>query len=189
VNFISDPKNPQNSPPEEKYSQYLLSSIHQQEAKLRGAPISTLTSQLQTSKYSEHYTLLNNAVNEIMGDEQIDTFLPEPGERAKETVRYVKEKAGLNRREEEKESRNLQVPNRKSPMRSSKDSLNDRTTINRDLDMVSNGHSDLNERDIDLEEQYEEMIQGKGFDEIDEDDSDGSINDVDRDLTDLYTGV
>ena len=101
-------------------------------------------------------------------------------------IKYVKEQAkGLQIQGDRNNT--LSVPSRKSPTRSSKDSLNDRTELNRDLEF-SEDKSDWNERDIDLEEQYEQMINGKGIEEI-ERDSDDSLNDVDPELTELYTGM
>ena len=55
--------------------------------------------------------------------------------------------------------------------------------------MISASHSDINERDIDLGEQYEKMIEGKNISELDQESDSDSLNDVDQDLTDLYTGI
>jgi len=108
-----------------------------------------------------------------------------------EDLKYIKQTAGLVEETKTPDTRNnkLKIPNRKSPARSSKDSLNDRTTLNRDLDMISASHSDINERDIDLGEQYEKMIEGKNISELDQESDSDSLNDVDQDLTDLYTGI
>lgn len=237
VKFVANPSqgstNDNDNATDEEYSQYLLSNIHKEEQKLQKQrqqldTMLTQKSQLQTNKISEHNTLVDDAVNEIIGNTDTKTLIrisEKPGQNFKassnqsdddfmedeaeedenidfnereelptlqidkqllDDIKYVKEQAkGLQNQGDRNNM--LSVPSRKSPTRSSKDSLNDRTELNRDLEF-SEGKSDLNERDIDLEEQYEQMINGQDIEDIDRN-SDDSLNDVDPELTELYTGI
>lgn len=223
---------------EEDYSQYQLSRINQEEAKLRQQKkqldtIMTHKSQLNTNKISEHNTMVDNAFNEILGESEDSTLVPVPKQNQDENedddedlepaddqdfgndqgendddfeddspakvefdkdildnLKYIKEKVAMGDQSIAPSARNdtLQVPDRSSQLRASKDSLNDRVELNGDLDMIDE-QSDYNERDIDLEQQYEEMIGGKGIEDIEEESDNDSLNDVDEDLTNMYTGM
>ena len=83
-----------------------------------------------------------------------------------------------NDNEEENEEAVLLSTSSKRPIRKdSKDSINERVSLNKDLQI--DDYSDEGDRDIDLEEQYNKM-QHKEINEKEENKSDNdSINDVD----------
>jgi hypothetical protein len=222
VSFVES-QSSNNDVNDQDYSKYCLSNIHEEEEKLEMErkmldTMLTNKSQLQTNKVSEHNTLVDNAVSEIMinADErtlvQIGNRIEEDkdedtefndldsdptasvnNQKVLDNIKFVKEQTMKESKSPVKLTKikgNLETPIRDSPMRNSTDSLNDRTTMNdrnsmkKDLDDVSS--SDADERDIDLGEQYDEMIKGEQPEDLDRDSDMDSLNDVDEDLTNLY---
>lgn len=81
--------------------------------------------------------------------------------------------------EESKDKKQLLIaPSRNNNIRSSRDSLNDRASPNKEF-VTSEDHSEYNERDFDLEEQYNNMLgQGQLGDDREHNSDNDSINDV-----------
>eukprot|EP00344_Euplotes_crassus_P002387 CAMPEP_0197015488 /NCGR_PEP_ID=MMETSP1380-20130617/74346_1 /TAXON_ID=5936 /ORGANISM="Euplotes crassus, Strain CT5" /LENGTH=624 /DNA_ID=CAMNT_0042441429 /DNA_START=256 /DNA_END=2131 /DNA_ORIENTATION=+ len=157
----------------------------------------TTKSHLETNKISEHVTMVDNAMNEILGGQDERTFIEvnetnhaTPQEEDKFTP--MKEKSVKIMNDTQVQQEYLNIPVKDTPKRSSFDSLNERVILNNHL-ASPGGQSDLNERDIDLEEQYEQLMRGDKASHQSDNHGSGSdtdsLNDIDEDLTKLYTGL
>ena len=177
----------------------MLSTINKEEERLKNErkiidTLLTNKSQLETNKVSEHFTLMDQGINEILGNQDDKTLIEVSKENKREERKEIEPSPVRNSETIEDDLKyvkdHLEVPVKDTLARNSIDSLNDRVSLNKDLD-ISDEHSDFNTRDIDLEEKYNEMIKGKTPDDVGEDkfsDVD-SLNDIDEDLTKLYTGL
>lgn len=134
---------------------YQLSKINEEEAGLREERkiLDTLLSnksQLETNKVSEHFTMMDNAMNEILGEQEDQTLIEVRNNETKhenvptqEIKEQIEQKTVEVKDDIESINNNLDIPVRDEAVRVSYDSLNDRTTFNKDLD-IEDVQSDFN---------------------------------------------
>ncbi|CAI2387043.1 unnamed protein product [Moneuplotes crassus] len=181
--------------PEIEGQKYQLSKINEEEMRIKeeNKLLDTLiTTQIHTeaSKLSDRFSIDDNVRDKKLSD-QDDNSSIDFDENNDELPEKEENKSTLE--EESVKIRNVlnfvkkrvNPSDKKAAMRSSMDSLNDRTSLNKDLAMVDD-LSEMSERDIDLEDQYAQMQQ-KQSNLIKESSQDSysdidSLNDVDEDF-------